>query len=84
MALFLISSDNFVPLDEIPIKQVTQVQTFDYVRFLTNSKLFSQVHKLLKLYLTIPVTTASYLFIPEYQCRRPEMLIKLFFILAPQ
>ena len=56
-----LSSDNFVSLDGIPIKQVTRVQTICEVFNQQQSlKTFlTEVHKLLKLYLTIPVTTAS-------------------------
>ena len=61
MALFLLSSDNFVSLDGIPTKQVTRVQTlcevFNQQRSLKT--FLTEVHKLLKLYLTIPVTTSS-------------------------
>ena len=57
--VFLLSSDNFVSMDGIPIKQVTQVQTLCEVFNQQQSlKTFlTEVHKLLKLYLTI--TTAS-------------------------
>ena len=59
--LFLLYSDNFVSLDGIPIKHVTRVQTLCEVFNQQQSlKTFlTEVHKLLKLYLTIPVTTAS-------------------------
>ena len=52
----MLSFDNFVSLDGIPIKQVTWVQTLCEV-FNQQAELkdFSQ----LKLYLTIPVATAS-------------------------
>ena len=61
MALFLLSSDNFVSLDGIPTKQVTRVQTLcELFNQQQSLKTFlTEVHKLLKLYLTIPVTTAS-------------------------
>ena len=54
-------SDNFVSLDRIPIKQITRAQTLSEVFNQQQSlKTFlTEVHKLLKLYLTIPVTTTS-------------------------
>ena len=58
MALFLLSSDNFVSLGGIPIKQVTQVQTLCEV-FNQQQTYLTKVHKLLKLYLTIPTTASS-------------------------
>ena len=58
MAIFLLSSDNFVSMDGIPIKQVIRVQTLCEVFNQQQIKTFlTEVHKLLKLYLTI--TTAS-------------------------
>ena len=47
--------------DGIPIRQVTRVQTLCDVLNTQNcfKTLMSEVHKLLKIYLTIPVTTAS-------------------------
>ena len=54
-------SNNFVSLDGIPIKQVTWVQTLCEVFNQQQSlKTFlTEVHKLIQLYLTIPVRTAS-------------------------
>ena len=45
--------------DGIPIRQVTRVQTLCDVLNTRFKTLMSEVHKLLKIYLTIPVTTAS-------------------------
>ena len=49
---------NLMPLDGIPIREVTQEQTICDNQP-TLKKSITEVHKLLKLYLTIPVTTAS-------------------------
>ena len=55
MASFLLSSDNFVSLDGTRVQ--TLCEGFNQQQSL---KIFlTEVHKLLKLYLTIPVTTAS-------------------------
>ena len=59
--IYHLTSDNFVSLDGIPIKQVARVQPLCEVFNQQQSlKTFlTEVHKLLKLYLTNPVTTAS-------------------------
>ena len=50
-----------VPLDGIRIREVTRIQTICDVFNKESSlkKFLTEIHKLLKLYLTIPVTTAS-------------------------
>ena len=61
MTLFLLYSDSSVSLDGIPMKQVTLVQTLCEVFYQQQSlrTILTEVDKLLKLYLTITVTTAS-------------------------
>ena len=51
----------FVKLNAIPIKEVTQISTICDVFYhqLAFKSFITKVHKLLKLYLTIAVTTAS-------------------------
>ena len=49
-----------VPLDGMQIHEVTKVQTIrDVFNKQTSFKVMSEVHKLVLLYLTVPVTTAS-------------------------
>lgn len=49
------------PMNGIPIKQVTRIQTICQVFNIqpTFKKLLAEVHKLLRIYLTIPVTTST-------------------------
>ena len=56
----LLDAIKAVPLDGITIREVTRVQTLcDAFNKQTSFKTMSEVHKLMLLYLTVPVTTAT-------------------------